>query len=456
VNIEQVRADADAKAVAALEAWGAETPDVEQAEKLEAEAKAAGDRLERMKALLTIKTAAQPDPDPEIIGDRKGGLLYVEADETDKKAAATQWTLGEFCAAVAHEDHRVRPYQSADQAGFYDVGKALGPQRTGTITAAKAAKAITGMSEAVPADGGFLVGTAVSNTIMGRVYEGSQIISRVTMTPIGAGFNGMTFLANAETARTAGNRWGGVRYYWAAEGAEKTPSAPTFRRISLELNKIIGLVYATDELLQDAVALESYIMDILPQELRVGVQNAFYAGTGAGQPLGILNAPCLVTQAAEAGQAANTIVSQNVINMWSRRWVGSRDYVWMINQDVTPQLIQMNLGVGAGGALTYMPPGGLSGLPYGTLFGRPVIEIEQALTLGTVGDIALCAWSEYQAIEKAGGMQAASSIHVRFIFDEQVFRFVLRVDGTPKWNLPLTPMNSLITQGPFVVLATRP
>jgi HK97 family phage major capsid protein len=91
----------------------------------------------------------------------------------------------------------------------------------------------------------------------------------------------------------------------------------------------------------------------------------------------------------------------------------------MINQDVTPQLIQMNLGVGTGGQLTYMPPGGLSQTPYGSLFGAPVIEIEQCPTLGTVGDIALCAWSEYQAIEK-GGIQTASSIHVRFIFDETV------------------------------------
>jgi HK97 family phage major capsid protein len=271
---------------------------------------------------------------------------------------------------------------------------------------------------------------------------------------ISANSNGMTFNADAETARTAGNRRGGVRYYWAAEGAEKTDSHPTFRQIELSLNKIIGLVYATDELLQDAQALQGYIMSVLPEELTVGVENAIYNGTGAGQPLGILGAPCLVTQAAEAGQAAATIVSENIINMWSRRWVGARDYVWCINQDVGPQLHQLNLGVGTGGQLTWMPPGGLSGAPYGTLLGRPVLELEQCPTLGTVGDIALCAWSEYLMIEK-GGMQSASSIHVRFIFDETVFRFVYRCDGQPAWNLPLTPMNSTVTQGPFVVLASR-
>jgi len=104
--------------------------------------------------------------------------------------------------------------------------------------------------------------------------------------------------------------------------------------------------------------------------------------------------------------------------------------------------------------LTYMPPGGLSQSGYGSLFGRPVIEIEQCDTIGDVGDIILASWSEYQMIEK-GGIQSASSIHVRFQYDETVFRFVYRTDGQPKWSLPLTPFQSALTQGPFVVLAAR-
>jgi HK97 family phage major capsid protein len=411
----------------------------------EAAEKAANAAVEAYKT----KLAAEPATNSGIV---------VVADETDKKAAAKTWSIGEFLQGVAHEARDVQPFRSTRkdgvEPGSYDFGKAMGQKAVSSLSAARRAKAITGMSELVPADGGFLVGTDQNYSIMGRVYEGGQIIQRVTMTGISPGSNGMTFIANAETSRVAGSRWGGARYYWACEGAEKTASAPTFRRVSLELNKIIGLVYATDELLQDASALEGYIMDVLPQELRVGVQNAFYNGTGAGQPLGILNAPCLVTQAAEVGQAAATIVSENILNMWSRRWLGAGPYVWMINQDILPQLWQMNLGVGTGGMLTFMPAGGLSGLPYSSLMGAELIEVEQCPTLGTVGDIALCAWSEYQAIEK-GGVQTASSIHVRFIFDETVFRFVYRVDGQPKWNLPLTPMNSTVTQGPFVVLATR-
>jgi HK97 family phage major capsid protein len=101
-----------------------------------------------------------------------------------------------------------------------------------------------------------------------------------------------------------------------------------------------------------------------------------------------------------------------------------------------------------------MPAGGMSGLPYATLFGRPVIPVEYCATLGTVGDIILADFNEYLLARK-GGLQTASSIHFRFDYDETVFRFVLRLDGQPAWNAPLTPFKGSNTLSPFVALATR-
>ena len=114
----------------------------------------------------------------------------------------------------------------------------------------------------------------------------------------------------------------------------------------------------------------------------------------------------------------------------------------------------MGLVVGTGGTPAYMPPGGLSASPYGTLFGRPVIAVEYCATLGTLGDIMLVDLNEYLMIDK-GGMESASSIHVRFIYDETTFRFVYRVDGQPIWNSALTPFKGTNTQSPYVVLAAR-
>ena len=449
MKIEQLKALADAKTQEALDAWSADPLDEAAAKVLDADAVKLGERLERMKALLTIKTAAAEEDKPE-----PGGIVVVE-DETDKKAKgkAGKWSFGEFLIAVSKDDRAIQPYKSSDPATEYgyDMGKALGDKFIGSLADAKA---ITGLSEAVPADGGLLVGVDRSTSLMSRVYNVGDLLRRIDMVGVGAGSNGMTFNAENESSRVAGSRRGGILAYWACEAADKTPSHPTFRKMELSLNKVIGLVYATDELLQDAAALESWIMSNLPEELRFVVEDAIFEGTNAGMPLGILLSPCLVTVAAEAAQAAGTIVSQNIMNMWSRRYIGARDYVWLVHQDIAPQLYQMNLGVGTGGLPTYLPPGGLSGAPYGVLMGRPVLEIEYAQTLGTVGDIVLASLREYQMIDK-GGMQSASSIHVRFTNDETVFRFVYRCDGEPKWNLPLTPFHGTNTVSPFVALATR-
>jgi hypothetical protein len=57
-------------------------------------------------------------------------------------------------------------------------------------------------------------------------------------------------------------------------------------------------------------------------------------------------------------------------------------------------------------------------------------------------------------IEK-GNVDAQVSMHVRFLYDEQVFRFVYRADGEPSWNSALTPYKGTTTYSPFVALATR-
>lgn len=61
-------------------------------------------------------------------------------------------------------------------------------------------------------------------------------------------------------------------------------------------------------------------------------------GLGTGQPLGYMNSGSLVTVAKELGQATGSVVTQNVLKMWSRCWGRSRqNAVWLINQDVEPQ-----------------------------------------------------------------------------------------------------------------------
>jgi HK97 family phage major capsid protein len=136
-------------------------------------------------------------------------------------------------------------------------------------------------------------------------------------------------------------------------------------------------------------------------------------------------------------------------------WGASRkNAVWLISQDVEPQLYSMSMAVGTGGVPVYMPAGGVSGQPYGTLFGRPVMPSEYCDTVGDLGDIILADFSQYLLLKK-DGLKSDSSIHVNFVYDETAFRWVYRVDGQPAWASELTPKNGGSTQSPFVTLEDR-
>jgi HK97 family phage major capsid protein len=258
--------------------------------------------------------------------------------------------------------------------------------------------------------------------------------------------NVIAFPRSNETSRANGSRWGGVRAYWRDEGEQGTATKATFGRLQLTLRKLIVLVNASDELIADAagVALEQYLYRVASDEINFVVSDAILNGTGTGQPVGILGAPCTITVAKETGQAANTVVTNNILNMWAR----------LIHQDVEPQLNLMTIGAGGAQIVAYQPPGGLSAKPYATLMGRPVLPVEWCSTLGTLGDVVLIDPRHYVTATK-GQVDAALSIHLRFDYDESVFRFVFRVDGAPWWTAPLTPYKGANTQSCFVTLATR-
>ena len=323
-------------------------------------------------------------------------------------------------------------------------------------------RAPTGLNEAVGADGGFLVQTDMAAGVWRKVFESGQILNRVRRIPISSNANGTTINYLKENSRATGSRWGGVQVYRAAEAGLYTASKPQFDRWTLNLEKLVGLVYLTDDVMQDASQLEAIVREILPQEMTFTLEDEIIRGNGVGRCLGILNGGCLVTVAKETSQAADSVLYENIVKMYSRMYArGYPNAVWLINQDVIPQLTQMAVKIknvagteNVGGSAAYLPPGGLSGLPYGTLLGRPVVPCEQCATVGDAGDIILADFSQYVLIEK-GGIDVASSIHVQFLYGESVLRFTWRNNGRPLWPTALTPFKGSNTQSPFVTLAER-
>lgn len=312
-----------------------------------------------------------------------------------------------------------------------------------------------GAAAGVPSDGGYLIQKDFVTSLSNLVTATAILRPRTRTIPIGANSDGLKLTTVDEASRATGSRWGGVQVYWGAEADAATAKKPKFRQMELELKDLIGLAYATNRLLADASALGAVFSMAFSEEMAFAVDDAIISGTGSGQPLGILNSGAVVSVAKETGQAAATILFENVNKMWSRLWARSRaTAVWLINQDCEPQLNLMTLPVGTGGVPVYMPPGGASTSPYSTLFGRPVIPTEYNATCGTTGDIMLVDLNQYLMITK-GGMQADESIHVRFTTNENTFRFIYRTDGQPVWRSALTPYKGSATQSPFVKLDTR-
>jgi HK97 family phage major capsid protein len=216
---------------------------------------------------------------------------------------------------------------------------------------------------------------------------------------------------------------------------------------------VAALGYMTDELVADAAALGGELQAMFVEELQFQTEDSVFRGTGAGQPLGFLAAPCLVSQAAEGGQTADTINGTNIVKMWARMPARSkRNAVWLVNTECGPQLDALVFPTAstevAARFVNYGPDGVLS------IKGRPVIECEYSAAIGDLGDIVLVDLSRYRLIRK-GGVDQASSMHVRFTQGEQTFRATYRVDGQPVPRSALTPYKGSATLSPFVALAAR-
>lgn len=322
--------------------------------------------------------------------------------------------------------------------------------------------AVSGLGTVIDSEGGFLIAPQFSTEILRRAYETGTILSRVRKLPP-LSSNEYRMPTVNETSRAAGSRYGGVRAYWVEEGGTVTATKPDFGQIVLRPKKLMVLGYVTEEQLEDAPATGSLLEQAFAEELAFTVEEAIIRGDGAGKPLGVLNAPCTVSVSKETNQTASTIWGPNIVKMWARMWARSRrDAVWLINQDVEPQLWSLALegryGSASGDADAvpiYREAGTVMNQgEYATLLGRPVIPVEYCSTLGTVGDIILADFSQYLVADK-GSPKQAMSVHVRFIYEENTYRMSYRCDGQPWWNSALTPAQGSNTISPFVTLATR-
>ena len=382
-------------------------------------------------------------------------LAVIEEQRTAEKTQAAIGTADATTAAPianiqrVHDNREDKPWGTESGSAFGEFLLAVKNSKVNGHTDPRLYRAATGASEQIDSDGGYLVGTDMLNDLATRINSGA-LLSRVKRYPLRQGSNGIDINVVDETSRATGSRWGAVRGYWVAEGGSITASRPKLAAVELKLKKVAALGYDTGELEDDAPAYARLMTDAFEEELRFLAEDAIYNGDGAGKPHGILNAPALVSVAKETGQAAATILTANLSKMWSR--FAGLNPVWFINRDVNPQLDELSIPAGTGALEPRFVTYGSDGLM--RIKGAPVVEIEYAATLGTVGDIMLADMSAYGYID-GGGVKQAQSMHVAFTTDEMAFRATMRCDGQVLPRSALTPFKGSNTRSPFVVLATR-
>lgn len=312
------------------------------------------------------------------------------------------------------------------------------------------AAATTVASEGDAVGGGSLVPPEYRDAIFATVFDTNNLLARTDQQITSR--NAVSFPVSENTP------WGGagVMVYWEGEGAAIGQSRPTFRNMDLKTNKLAALVPITDELLEDAPSMGNFIQGAAGRGFNWAIANAIIDGTGAGQPLGFLRSQALVTVAAEGGQAADTVVPQNLAKMYARMPAESRARaIWLMNPDIESQLITMTLGGTAAAFPVYMPPNGMSASPFATILGRQAIPHLACKAIGDVGDISFVDLGQYVTLTKTGGIKSDVSMHLWFDQMLSAFRFSFRVDGRPWLSAAIDAPNSSQNISPFVTLGAR-
>ena len=405
--------------------------------------------------------------------DKLAQAEQLLAENKVEEAAALDGELDALCRKISATENLMRRSQEdaqplpdgdgapQDKGGEARPFRSLGEQLQAVVNAAKThvvdkrllqvTDAVKGSNEGAGADGGVAVQEDFAGQILETAVSTGDILSRVDSYTVGANSNAARWLMVDETDVSA-SVFGGVQMYWAAEGAAVAASRPKFKELKLDLEKMMGFAYATDELLQDAAFMTGFFGSAFTVAANRLLEDAIISGDGSGKPAGILNSGALIAVDAEASQAAGTLNAQNILKMWSRALTsGRRNMVWMMHPDLEDQLPQLMLG----DKLIWMPEGGISGAQYQTILGRPVLFNDNCQAMGTKGDVLLADLKQYMLLKK-GTAKQDWSMHVEFLTDQMCFRMVLRCNGTPKVTAPITLKNSVRTRSPFVTLAARP
>lgn len=308
--------------------------------------------------------------------------------------------------------------------------------------------AMKDMSEAIGADGGFLVPIQFTGDVMALDPEPTMFLSGATRIPMDTRQVALIALDQTGTVADKPHWFGGIQVFRQKEAGEKHIVDAKFREIDLVANEITAYARVSNTLLADSIiSLAAFFNS--PLGFNGAIQHRMdwecFNGSGAGEFLGVIPSNATIT----APRAlAGTIGYPDLLGMLQRFYAIGGQGIWFVTQAGLSTLAQIS---GPAGNPSYIwHTDGRDGLP-GRLLGMPIAFTEKLPNLGVTGDVVLAnrpfyLWGDRQAIT------VDTSTDERFRNNQTSFRAVARNDARPWLSDPFTLMDGTNQISPFVIL----
>lgn len=372
-------------------------------------------------------------------------MATVFGNQYMQHAAGWSKDLGDPRAFLENDDPALLPRYGKNH-GFRNVNKKYGIQKAS-------------LAEGSGFTGGYTVPVQFYADLLRLMAEKAFVRDRCTVLPMQSRSLLVPALKQSGTTFSRGQSqfYGGIVMSWTPEANVIAESDPVFREVELVARDLVFVTVASNQLLQDnAVALDTLLTTLFQEACAWSYDYYILQGKLANEPMGVINAPGSYSYARQG----NPVNQLDLLTMMSHLYTQSWDNAcWIANPALIYTLGTLTNGAAASPFLTWLNPTPNQGTNEGpvaqripaTLLGLPIFWSEKASQAGTKGDLVLADYSKYLLGDRLA-IQIEVSPHVRFTQNQMMWRVIVRWDGTPWQDSPITLADQSFQVSPMVVL----
>ncbi len=306
----------------------------------------------------------------------------------------------------------------------------------------------TAMAESSGILGGYIVPTDYTTLLMETIAEESFVRPRARVIPMASKVTDCP-RPYFEAAHSTGVSfaYAGIQFTWGENGSSSvSETEPSFAMNSLIAGSMIGDMFVSNQVMEDLTPEGEYdLMKLFSGAAAWYEEYAYFNGTGTdgSQPIGMINAPCRLTQNRQSPNQVNYVDIQGMVkqilpNSWPKA-------IWACSPTAFGQIL---------GLTGYVPnanPSGAGIQAAGYLASRPVFVTEKLPALGTTGDLLFFDPSLYVIGDRMLATIAVSTQN-KFQNNQSVVRMWRRCTGQPLLSKSVTLQDNATVCSSIVVL----